>query len=87
MYGFGDKTTKDQSIFPFYPDGSPCRGVADAMKRYGEITPYIQLGGPTSFAPIIREAIDIVKEQQSYHILVIIADGQVGICNYLLTLR
>merc|ERR1712093_390664 len=43
----------------------------------GEITATVTLSGPTSFAPVIREAIKIVREEHSYHILVIIADGQV----------
>lgn len=34
--------------------------------------------GPTSFAPIIDAAIDIVEaSNRQYHVLVIIADGQV----------
>jgi len=48
------------------------------LQRYNEITPTVQLSGPTSFAPLIHEAIKIVKQQKAYHILVIIADGQVS---------
>jgi len=33
--------------------------------------------GPTSFAPVIRASIDIVARSGQYHVLVIIADGQV----------
>jgi len=77
VYGFGDKTTQDKSIFPFYPDSRPCNGVQEVLARYTEITPDVQLAGPTSFAPLIREAIKIVKEEKSYHILIIIADGQI----------
>lgn len=36
------------------------------------------IAGPTSFAPVIDAAIDIVeKSNGQYHVLVIIADGQV----------
>jgi hypothetical protein len=50
---FGDITTQDKKVFPFFPD-RPCNGIAEALNRYSEITPSIQLSGPTSFAPLIR---------------------------------
>jgi E3 ubiquitin-protein ligase RGLG len=76
-YGFGDKTTADRSVFNFNPNGASCQGFEDVLRKYTEIVPRIALAGPTSFAPIIREAIRIVKQTKSYHILVIVADGQV----------
>jgi len=75
-YGFGDLTTSDKKVFPFIP-GRSCYRFTEVLEKYNEITPVIVLSGPTSFAPLIKEAIRVVKEQQSYHILVIIADGQV----------
>jgi len=76
VFGFGDVTTQDKKVFPFFPD-KVCFGFQEVLNRYNEITPSIQLSGPTSFAPLIRAAIDIVRQAQAYHILVIIADGQV----------
>lgn len=76
VYGFGDKRTKDASVFPFCEDG-PCKGFEDVMKRYNEIVQYVELSGPTSFAPLIRKAIEITQSKGGYHILLIIADGQV----------
>jgi len=75
-FGFGDKTTSDKAVFPFFPD-KPCNGFEEVLTRYNEITPSIFLAGPTSFAPIIRQAISIVQSTKQYHILIIIADGQV----------
>eukprot|EP01107_Rhizomastix_libera_P003350 TRINITY_DN15875_c0_g1_i1.p1 TRINITY_DN15875_c0_g1~~TRINITY_DN15875_c0_g1_i1.p1 ORF type:complete len:264 (-),score=55.72 TRINITY_DN15875_c0_g1_i1:49-840(-) len=77
VYGFGDVTTTDKAVFPFYPDNHPCDGVSDALRRYTEITPSVQMLGPTSFAPAIDRAIQIVQQTGQYHILIIIADGQV----------
>lgn len=48
------------------------------LEHYTRITPKIQLSGPTNFAPLIREAIKVVRETKEYHILLIIADGQVS---------
>ncbi|XP_039133191.1 LOW QUALITY PROTEIN: E3 ubiquitin-protein ligase RGLG2-like [Dioscorea cayenensis subsp. rotundata] len=77
-FGFGDATTHDQSVFNFNPDLRPCHGFSEALSRYREILPHLQLSGPTSFAPIIETAMNIVAESGGqYHVLVIIADGQV----------
>ncbi|TMW68336.1 hypothetical protein Poli38472_005804 [Pythium oligandrum] len=76
-YGFGDASTSDKAVFPFKRDGDPCQGFDEVLRRYSEITPQLVLAGPTNFAPIIHEAIRLVKTTNSYHILVIIADGQV----------
>lgn len=40
----------------------------------------LRLAGPTSFSPIIETTIDIVeKSGRRYHVLLIIADGQVSL--------
>lgn len=46
-----------------------CNGFTEVLERYNEITPVTILSGPTSFAPIIREAIKIVKDQKSVRII------------------
>ncbi|KAL3861290.1 hypothetical protein ACJMK2_007332 [Sinanodonta woodiana] len=87
VFGFGDASTRDHSVFPFLAEGY-CRGFQDVLSKYNQIVPNVQLSGPTSFAPIIYKAIDIVKRKRElcqedstrklqYHILIIVADGQV----------
>ena len=76
-YGFGDIETTDKSVFPFKSNGDPCVGFEEVLQCYNDIARGVTLSGPTNFAPVIDKAIEIVKSTQSYHILVIIADGQV----------
>ncbi|CAL1546663.1 unnamed protein product [Lymnaea stagnalis] len=80
-YGFGDTVTMSQSVFSFKEgeDGQddPCKGFTEVLERYGEIANKITLGGPTNFAPIINKAVEIVRRLKRYHILIVIADGQV----------
>lgn len=76
-FGFGDSSTKDHSVLSFNQDGSPCKGLNDVLKQYSEVVRRVTLSGPTTFAPLINKAIEIVKQEKSYNILVIIADGQV----------
>ncbi|EFJ21520.1 hypothetical protein SELMODRAFT_176218 [Selaginella moellendorffii] len=77
-FGFGDASTHDEHVFGFYPEQRPCQGFEEALSRYREIAPNVRLAGPTSFAPIIEAAMDIVEQSGGqYHVLLIIADGQV----------
>ncbi|KAM5586909.1 hypothetical protein ABKV19_005706 [Rosa sericea] len=77
-FGFGDATTHDQEVFSFHTDHSPCHGFEEVLTCYKRIVPALRLSGPTSYGPVIEAAMDIVeKSAGQYHVLVIIADGQV----------
>lgn len=77
-FGFGDSTTHDQEVFSFHNDHSPCHGFEEVLSCYQQIVPNLRLSGPTSYAPVVEAAVDIVeKSGGQYHVLVIIADGQV----------
>ncbi|WKX95733.1 hypothetical protein Q1695_012300 [Nippostrongylus brasiliensis] len=76
VYGFGDAKTGDWSVFPLKQSGD-CRTLEEVLKVYNEVTPSVDLSGPTNFAPLIYQAMEICQRANDYHILVIIADGQV----------
>ncbi|KAF7834472.1 E3 ubiquitin-protein ligase RGLG5 isoform X1 [Senna tora] len=77
-YGFGDASTHDQDVFSFYSEEQFCNGFEEVLARYREIVPQLKLAGPTSFAPIIEMAMTIVEQSGGqYHVLLVIADGQV----------
>jgi len=76
-YGFGDLHTGSEGVFSFLPDDKPCKGLVGMAQRYEEIAKSVTLAGPTSFSPIIRQAIKLVQKTNEYHILLIVADGQV----------
>jgi hypothetical protein len=77
VFGFGDDRTRDHSVFTLSTEAEGCKGLPEVLGKYREVTPKVVLSGPTSFAPVIRKAVEIVKARKQYHILVIIADGQV----------
>ena len=56
----GDATTTNRTAFPFFKN-RVCYTVSEVLQRYDEITPFVKLSGPTNFAPVIYEAIDIVE--------------------------
>ena len=78
-FGFGDIRSQDRYLISLNPkdrDGK-CNGLEDVMQKYKSILPTLTLAGPTSFAPIIRKAIEICLITQSYQILLLLADGQI----------
>jgi len=76
-YGFGDCRSKSKRAFSFNEDDTPCQGLGDVLQRYERIVKTVNFSGPTNFAPIIRQATELVRRTQEYHILLLIADGQV----------
>lgn len=77
-FGFGDATTHDDAVFSFHSDHSPCNGFEEVLSCYRKIVPNLRLSGPTSYGPVIEAAIDIVESSGGqFHVLLIIADGQV----------
>ena len=60
-FGFGDAATKDRKVFSFSAVGY-CNGFKDVLYKYNHILRNIKLSGPTNFAPLIKQAIQIVKE-------------------------
>ncbi|KAL8137910.1 hypothetical protein V2J09_003911 [Rumex salicifolius] len=77
-FGFGDASTHDQDVFSFHSDERYCNGFEEVLTQYRELVPQLRLAGPTSFAPVIEMAMTIVEESGGqYHVLLIIADGQV----------
>lgn len=77
-YGFGDVSSREQAVFSFGQRGAPIHTLDNVLAAYRALAPRVRLSGPTSFAPVIRQAIKTVHTSGGrYHILVIIADGQV----------
>jgi len=79
VFGFGDLTTKAKGCFPIRGTGpnGECHTHSQVLQRYTQEVARRTLSGPTNFAPVIDQAINIVQRERSYHILIIIADGAV----------
>jgi len=51
-----------------------CRGFKDVLEAYTALTPNVSMSGPTSFAPLIYQAIEIVKQTKSVGCLHIVGE-------------
>ncbi len=77
-YGFGTAEAGADKLVSFMPGDQPCHTFQQVEQRYLQLAPQMHMAGPTTFAPIIRKAIEITAASGGqYHILVIVADGQV----------
>ena len=78
-YGFGDMSTRGDAVFSFLPNNTPAHGLQHVLQIYRQAVPHINLSGPTSFAPLIRQAIrEVYKNNMEFTVLVIVADGQIS---------
>ena len=80
LLGFGDVRSRHHSVTRLGPP-SGCSGVDGILSQYRRTLtdPDFGLSGPTSFAPVINEAVKIVEQSGGqYHILVIVGDGQIS---------
>jgi len=77
-YGFGDTKSQDKSVFTLNLKRNPqCGGFTGVLDAYASAATQVELSGPTSFVPLIEKAIAECEKDGKYHILIIVADGQV----------
>jgi E3 ubiquitin-protein ligase RGLG len=57
-------------VFSFRQNDLDCEGLDQVQSRYRDIALKVNLAGPTSFAPLIRQAIHKVAANDfRYHVL------------------
>jgi E3 ubiquitin-protein ligase RGLG len=65
-FGFGDSITKDTGVFSMFDPGrenSQSNNISDTiLSSYTNAVKRIDLSGPSSFAPVIRQTVEIIKK-------------------------
>lgn len=64
VYGFGDAKTGDWSVFNLKGEGGDCRSLDEVLNVYNTVTPTVALSGPTNFAPLIYQAMEICQKSR-----------------------
>lgn len=78
-YGFGDVSTRAQAVFSLQPGNQPSQGLQNLLLTYRRVVSSIQLSGPTSFGPLILQAMrEVYFSQMQFTVLLIVADGQIS---------
>lgn len=83
VYRFGCSETKDKTVVALlhpHQEDPHFGGIEAVVEAYKEATKFVMLSGPTTFAPIIEQAVAMSKayENKQYIILVIFTDGDVS---------
>lgn len=79
-YIFGSDGTEDKCVAPLIPGAKDAyiTGMENVIKAYHDNAMEIVQSGPTTMAPMIKEAIRLCQETKEYHILIIITDGGIS---------
>lgn len=83
VYRFGCMDSKDTRVLPLlYPKNEDPHfaGINSVAAAYREALSFVQLSGPTTFAPLIQQAIAVSKayNNKQYVLLLILTDGDVS---------
>jgi hypothetical protein len=91
VFGFGAKSRKTGKVSHCFPlanidgDMKECEvdGMAGVLEAYNKCFSKLELWGNTRFGPVIREAVARCSEEpNTYHVLLIIADGMINDMKY-----
>ena len=88
VFSFAVKPKYDNSLYTNISpetqqfEDTTCYQLSGVLESYNKLISdidngYLKMSGPTTFAPLINKAIEIVKHEKEYHILLIICDGDV----------
>lgn len=66
VYGFGDVATTDRDCFSFFNNGRPAHGLDEALFRYRELAPHVNLSGAQTSQPTLLLLSRLHMCRQSY---------------------